>query len=121
MVIKPGTFVPQIIGADDGGVSSCVPATYPAPVENSDIRDPVVLDEVVGGRETMPAAADNDDVIMILGHRGGPCSLPAALTIQAFLQQGQGRIAAQKKAYYARVLKVEDILLKVLTANAIRW
>ena len=56
-------FVPQVVGADDRGVAAGIAAAEPALLQHRDIGDAVLLGEVVGGREPMAAAADDDDVV----------------------------------------------------------
>ena len=65
-------LVPQVVRAHDRRVAAHVPAAEPAPLEHGHVRDAVVLREVVGRRETMPAGADDDDVVRVLRIGGAP-------------------------------------------------
>ena len=62
VLVELGVAAQQVVRPDDGGVAPDVAAAEPALLDHRDIGDSVVLGEVVGGREAMPAAAD-DDVI----------------------------------------------------------
>ena len=53
----------QVVGADDGGVAADVAAAEPALLQHRDIGDPVLLGEIERGRQPVPAAADDDDVV----------------------------------------------------------
>ena len=74
-------LVPQVVRADHRRVAGDVAAGEPAAFEHGDVRDPVQLGEVVGGREPVAAAADDHDVVgalrlrvppEVLGVLGGP-------------------------------------------------
>ena len=55
--------VEVVVRADDRRVAPGVAAAEPALLEHGDVGDAVLLREVVGGREPVPAAADDDDVV----------------------------------------------------------
>ena len=63
MIVDRGAFVPQIIGADDRRVAPGIAAAEPAFLQHRDIGDAVFLGEIIGGREPVPAGADDHDVI----------------------------------------------------------
>ena len=63
LVVEPHPFRRQVVGADDGGVARGIAAAEPALVEHRDIGDPVVLGEVVGGGESVPAGAHDHHVV----------------------------------------------------------
>ena len=56
----------------------------------------VVLGEVIGGRQPMAAAADDDHVIARLRLWRAPGRLPAGVTAQAFPEQAECRIAPRQ-------------------------
>ena len=60
MVVERGALVEQVVGADDGGVAAGVAAADPAFLEHGDVGEPMLLGQVIGGAESMTAAADND-------------------------------------------------------------
>src|SRR4030095_7164387 len=63
MVVDGNAFIPQIVGADDSGVATSVAAAEPPFLQHRYVRDAVFLREVIGGRESVPASADDHDVI----------------------------------------------------------
>ena len=63
VLVDGRALVPQVVAADDRGVAGHVPAGQPAALHDRHVRDPVVLREVVGGGEAVPAAADDHDVV----------------------------------------------------------
>ena len=70
MLVDRGALVPQVVAADDRGVAGHVPAGQPAALDDRHVRDAVVLREVVGRRQPVPAAADDHDVVGRLRARG---------------------------------------------------
>jgi hypothetical protein len=60
-------LVPQVVGTNDGGVARGVTAAQPAFFDHGHVGDAVLLGQVVGGRQTMPATADDDHVVDLLG------------------------------------------------------
>src|SRR6185503_10892317 len=62
----------EVIGADDRRVTTRIAAADPAFFENGDPRDPVVASQVVGSREAVPAATDDEDVVLRPGIRRPP-------------------------------------------------
>src|SRR4029078_2004422 len=62
-----------VVGADDRGVPTGVARGDVIRLEDSHVRDAVACREVVRGRQPVPAAADDDDVIAAL--RLGPTQL----------------------------------------------
>jgi len=67
----------QIIGPHDGGVAPDIARAEIALLQHRHIGDAVVLGEIIGRRQAMPAAADNDHVIVALRLRLPPRWLPA--------------------------------------------
>ncbi len=63
-------FVPQIVGAHDGGVAAGVATANPALFQHRDVGHAVLLGEVVGGRQAMPATADDQRVVFGLSVPG---------------------------------------------------
>src|SRR5262249_9157480 len=67
VLVDRGALVPEVVGADDRGVPCDVPAGEPTALEHGHLGDPVLLREVVRGREAVAAAADDQDVVRRLG------------------------------------------------------
>src|SRR2546421_113156 len=63
MVVNGNALIPQIVGADDSGVATSVAAAEPPFLQHRYIRDTVFLREIIGGSESVPACADDHDVI----------------------------------------------------------
>src|SRR5690348_16663133 len=81
----------QIIRAHDRGVAPGVAQAERALLQHRDVGDAVLLGEVIGGREPMAAAADNDDVVTRLGFGRAPRRLPAAVMAECFTDKpGEG-------------------------------
>ena len=55
MLVERRRFLPEIVGADDRRVAPGVAAAEPALLEHGDIGEAVLLGEVIGGREPVPA------------------------------------------------------------------
>ena len=83
MIVERRAFVEQIVRADDGGVAAGVAAADPAFLEHRDVRQAVLLGQIVGGAQAMAAAADDDGIVARLGLGLAPLRLPAAMTRQA--------------------------------------
>lgn len=69
-----------IVGADDRRVTPGIAAPDPAFFQHRDVGQPVHRGEVIGRRQPVPAAADDDDVISGLWRRIAPrrCPVPVA-------------------------------------------
>src|SRR3546814_4901191 len=87
--VKGSRFREEIIRADDRRVAAGVAAADPAALDERDVGETMVLRKIISGREAMPAATDNDRVIIRLGRRVAPRRLPAALTVQSLTQKRQ--------------------------------
>ena len=69
----------QVVRADDRGVAPDIAGAEPALLQHRDIGDAVLLGEIIGGRQPMPAAADDDDVVFLLGLRLAPGRRPVLM------------------------------------------
>ena len=67
----------EIVRADDGGVAAGIARADPSLFENGDVGQAVLLGEIVGGRQAMTAAADDDHIVFALRLRIAPCRRPA--------------------------------------------
>ena len=63
LVVEPHPFGRQVVGTDDSRVARRVAAAEPALVEHRDVGDAVILGEIVGGGEPVPAGADYRHVV----------------------------------------------------------
>ena len=67
----------QVVGADDGGVAPDIAGAEIRLLDHRDIGDAVLLGEIIGGGETVTAAADDHHVVGRLGLGLAPERLPA--------------------------------------------
>ena len=65
-LIEAGALGREIIGADDRRVATGSTATQVAFFQDGDIGNAVVLGQVVGSRQAVPTAADDDRVVLAL-------------------------------------------------------
>ena len=89
MVVKPRAFVIKVVRADDGRVPPRVAAAQPALVDHRDIGDAVLLGQVIGRTQPVPARADDHHVIFRPGLRLGPLLGPVLVAGQAVLEKGK--------------------------------
>ena len=93
MLVEGGAFLPQIVGAHDGGVAARVAATQPALVQHRYIGDAMHLGQVIGGGQPVAARADDDDVIGGLWLRGAPLVAPVLVRAEGVFRQFEKGIA----------------------------
>ena len=89
VLVDRRALVPEVVRADDRRVAAHVAAAEPAALEHGDVRDAVVLREVVGGREAVPAGADDHDVVGPLRVRRAPEEV-GVLVLRATQNAGVG-------------------------------
>ncbi|MNE43758.1 hypothetical protein D3C80_1379520 [compost metagenome] len=87
MIVEPGAFVIEIVGADDRRVAAGIAAAEPALVDDGDIGDAVLAGEIIGSAQTMAASADDDHVIFGLRLAVGPLLVPVLVAGQGVLQK----------------------------------
>src|SRR5262249_42417882 len=97
MFVDARAGVPQIVGSDDGGVAAGVAKADRAPFQHRDIADPMLFREGIGGREAMPAATDNDDIVGRLGGGLPPHRRPAAVPAQRVPRERKDRVSLHRK------------------------
>src|SRR5580765_6002094 len=114
MLVDPRALVPQIVGADDRRVAPGIAEADRPLFQHRDIADPVLLGEIIGGREAMPAAADDDHLVTRPRRRLAPGRPPAAVPAQRVTREGEDRISlhARRLVPIAGLAKV-----KVTIAN----
>src|SRR5580704_15586666 len=106
MIVEGGTFVEQIIGADDGRVASGVAAADPAFFKHCYVSESVLCRQVIGRPQSVAAAADDDGIVLLLRFRLAPLLLPAAMARQPAQKKGKRRegLLAHDRRLSAKVL-----------------
>ncbi len=84
MLVKRLIAVQEIVGTDDRGVAPDIAAANPPFLQDRHPLGPVVARQVIGGRQTMPAAADDDVIIMRLRRHVPPSGRPAFVASESF-------------------------------------
>ncbi len=87
--IKVGRFVPQVVGAHDGGVTRGIAAAQPAFFDHGHIGNAVLLGQIIGRRQTVPAAADDDHVIDLFRGGRAPHALPVFMVAEGMLEKAE--------------------------------
>ena len=80
-------FRQQIIGADRGCVASDIAGAKPAFLDDCDVADAEFLGKVKGSRQPVPAAADDDDIILRFRLSLAPRFFPAPVAGERVFQQ----------------------------------
>ena len=97
--------IQQIVGADDRGVAADIAATDPALFEHGDALLPEFLGQIVGGRQPMPAAANDDDVIVGLWFGITPGRLPALVAGQRLFDDLETGIPHESRSPFAHPIE----------------
>ena len=105
VLVDRRALVPEVVGADDGGVPGHVAAGQPALFQDGDVGHPVVLGQVVGGGQTVSAAAHDHGVVGGLGSGlrqrksgcSGRCSVVIVLLQSVLPQAGCRRAGAEMR------------------------
>src|SRR3546814_8067992 len=84
--------VEQVVGAHDGGVAADVAAADPALLQQRHVGDAVIARQIVCGRQSVPAAADDDHVIALLRLGVAPGANPAAMAAEGLPHQAEDGI-----------------------------
>ncbi|MNE35944.1 hypothetical protein D3C80_1297330 [compost metagenome] len=98
VVEEIAAFRIEIVGANSGRVSTGVAATKPAFLKHGHVRDPVLLGEVVRGRQTLTTAAYDHNVIAFFRRRVAPGRCPAFVVRKRVLGKRPERVFFH--AYY---------------------
>ena len=72
VLVEGGALISEVVGPNHRGVSDRVPVPEPGPLHDRDVGDAVVLGQVIGGRQPVQPAPDDDDVIGGFGVRIPP-------------------------------------------------
>jgi hypothetical protein len=91
VLVDRDALVEQVVRPDDRGVAPGVAAADPALLDDRDVGQSVLGREVVGGAESVPAAADDDRVVGGLRLGLAPLLAPVAMPREAPPQQGEAR------------------------------
>jgi hypothetical protein len=88
-IVEADRFGQQIVGTHDGGVAADIAGAEPALFQHRDIGDAVFLGQIVGRRQPVATAADDDDVV--IGFRLGPApgGFPVAIAVPGVLDKGE--------------------------------
>src|SRR5579883_3309170 len=92
MLVEMRAVVPEVVGADDGRIAAGIAAADPSLLEDGDIGDAVILGEIIGRREAVAAAADDDDVIGRLRRRIAPGARPTSMPAESMAEKPQKRV-----------------------------
>ena len=81
MLEELGVAVDHVVGADERGVAPDIAGADIGALEHRDIADAVVLGQIIGGGQAMPAAADDHRVIGALGFGRAPGPRPGQVRV----------------------------------------
>ena len=82
MFIEMRALIIEIVGADNGGVAARIAAAEPALFDHRDIGDTVLLGQIIGGTQTVPARTDDNHIIFGLRFGIRPLRLPVLVAGQ---------------------------------------
>ena len=88
LLVEVGRLGPEVVGAHDGRVAGRVAAAQVAALDHRDVVDAVLTGQVKSRCETVPAGADDHDVVFALRLGRAPLSLPAFVVRHRVAQQG---------------------------------
>ena len=91
--VECGALVPQVVRAHDGGIAAGVAAADPAALNHRHIGDAMLFCQVIGRGQSVAAAADNHDLVALLGFGFAPSRLPAAVAAPSFARKREKGIA----------------------------
>ena len=83
----------EVVGPHDRGVAPDVAAADVSPLQHGHVGDAVLGGEVVGGREAVPAPADDHHVVALARLGVAPDGPPAAVAAQPLADHPEARIA----------------------------
>jgi hypothetical protein len=84
MLVKRLIAIQQIVGPDDCGIAPDIAAANPPFFQDGHLFGPMVAREIIGGRQAMSAAADDDVIILRLRRHIPPGSCPAFMASESF-------------------------------------
>ena len=76
----------KVIGPHNRGIAPHIAAADIALFQHGDVFQPMLLGQVIGRRQPMPAAADDDDIVFGFRFRITPDRPPALVAGQPFFQ-----------------------------------
>ena len=104
LAVELGALGGAVVRADDRRVPAGCPGADVRLLEDADVLDPVVLREVVRGREPVRAAADDHHVVAALElaarppHPASPGRCPSRALLQAFERRRARRVPCRVRA-----------------------
>ena len=81
-----------VVRPHDRGVAPDIAAAEPALLDHRDVGQPMVLGQVIGGGEPVPAATDDHGVVGPFRLWLAPHGCPAGLALEGLREDGQNRI-----------------------------
>ena len=96
MFVKRSVVLHHVVGAHDGGIAPCIARTDIAFFQHRNIFDTVVFSQVIGGRQTMSATTDDDDVIAFARLGVAPGAIPMLVATKGVAQQRPGRVVRHR-------------------------
>src|SRR5262249_26567886 len=97
MLVEMGALVPEVVGAHDGRVAPGIAAAEPALLDHRHIGDAMLLGEVIGRRQAMAAAADDDDVVARPRLGAAPGFGPVLMIAARVARQAEDRVAGSHR------------------------
>ena len=89
VLVQMSSFIPKVIGANDGGIASGVATAYPAFFKHGNVGNTVLFGQLVGGREPMSTTADDDGLVASLRRWTAPGRLPVFMVAKGVSNQGE--------------------------------
>src|SRR6267378_7822173 len=111
-IVKTRTLGVEVVRAHHRGVAPGIAAAEPAPFNHRHLRDAVLPGQVIGGREAVAAASDDDHIVF--GFRAGaaPELWPVLVIEQCITRKGESGKPHGVTAPYDRSLP---------TSATLRW
>ena len=100
LLVKVRALVPQVVGPDDGGVAPGVAAADPPFLEDGNVGDAVFLGQVIGRRQTVPAATHDDHIVFGLRLGAAPGARPFGVTMPGIPGQAENGITSHGASSY---------------------
>src|SRR5690606_35792823 len=109
LLVQKGSFVPKVVGANDGGVAPGIAAAKPALLQHGDAAHAVLAGEVVGGGQAVTTAADDDHVVLARRLGAAPGALPVLVEAERVARQAEYGVPAHRQPVVARPRRVPTV------------
>ena len=100
LLVEMRTLIPQVVGANDRGISPGVATPQPAFFQDGDAAHVVLLGQVVGGRQTVAAAAHDHHVVGRGRLGAAPGTRPAPVIAEGVAGEAEDRVASHRRIPY---------------------